>query len=70
VSPLCTREANRLGEPVAEEPDDSPLRTMDGTANLRSLPGLSLPGSPGRNGLPSAVVLTGRADGDAAELAV
>lgn len=56
-------------EPMTEEPDDPPLRTMGGTANLCGLPGLSPPAGPGREGLPSAVVLTGRAEADAATLA-
>lgn len=56
-------------EPMAEEPDDPPLRTMGGTAHLCGQPGLSPPAGPGREGLPSAVVLTGRAEADAATLA-
>ncbi len=68
-SPAYPRVASRLDEPISEEPNEPPLRTMSGTANLCGLPGLSLPGGPGRDGLPTAVVLTGRADADAAVLA-
>jgi Asp-tRNA(Asn)/Glu-tRNA(Gln) amidotransferase A subunit family amidase len=42
---------------------------MGGTANLCGLPGLSLPSGPGRDGLPTAVVLTGQVDADATVLA-
>lgn len=69
ISPAHPSVATRLDEPVSEEPDEPPLRTMGGTANLRGLPGLSLPSGPGRDGLPTAVVLTGRVDLDAAVLA-
>jgi Asp-tRNA(Asn)/Glu-tRNA(Gln) amidotransferase A subunit family amidase len=69
ISSAHHRVATLLREFIAEEPDDSPLRTMVGTANLCGLPGLSLPGGPGRVGLPTAAVLTGRDDGDAAVLA-
>lgn len=69
IAPAHPHVATRIDAPVSEEPDDPPLRTMGGTANLCGLPGLSLPAGPGRDGLPTAVVLTGRADADAAVLA-
>ncbi|MDF3038467.1 MAG: Amidase [Thermomicrobiales bacterium] len=69
ISPAHPCVATRLVEPVTEEPDTPVLRTMGGTANLCGLPGISLPSGPGRDGLPTAVVLTGRVDADATVLA-
>jgi aspartyl-tRNA(Asn)/glutamyl-tRNA(Gln) amidotransferase subunit A len=69
IAPAHASVATRIDEPVSTEPDVAPLRTMGGTANLCGLPGLSLASGPGRDGLPTAVVLTGRADADAAVLA-
>ena len=69
IAPAHGCVATGLDEPHSEEPDAPTLRTIGGTANLCGLPGLSLPAGAGREGLPTAVGLTGRADADAAVLA-
>lgn len=69
LTPGYARVASRLDEPIREEPGDPAARTIGGAANLCGLPGITLPAGPGRDGLPTAVGLTGRVDGDAAVLA-
>jgi aspartyl-tRNA(Asn)/glutamyl-tRNA(Gln) amidotransferase subunit A len=70
VTPSFPRVAPLLTRRFSEEPDDPAARPMGGSANLCGLPGVFLPAGPGREGLPTGITLTGRADGDAALLAV
>ncbi len=70
LAPGYPRVAIGITEHFREEPIDHELRTIGGAANLCGLPGLTLLAGPGRDGLPTAVGLTGRADADATLLAV
>jgi aspartyl-tRNA(Asn)/glutamyl-tRNA(Gln) amidotransferase subunit A len=69
ITPAYPREASPLWQRFSEEPKDPSERTIGGAANLCGLPGLTLPVGLGRDGLPVAVTLTGKVDGDAALLA-
>ena len=69
ITPAYPRVAPSLTRRFSEEPNDPAARPIGGAANFCGLPGLFLPMGPGRDGLPTAVTLTGRADEDAAVLA-
>jgi len=69
LAPGYLTVASGIGERFGEEQNDVESRTIGGAANLCGLPGLTLPAGPGRDGLPTAVGLTGRVDADAAVLA-